>query len=197
MTKLFLQIVGIDTDASLRCLAKILAYLTEIRKQCQRLPATFTEGSTDGNGICHTFESIHKSPTRHTSAGIHFIGREDEMLTFHKDNDYWQTLYCGSPIAAAELEHWLETLIAGANASTLAKSGPPGPMLWVTPTKDIAQRITEERIQPQTRPLSAQVADAIAKIPDEQIQDALDWTGEYLVQLIRRAKTVARKQQDG
>jgi hypothetical protein len=166
MTKLFLQIVGIDTDASLRCLAKILAYLTEIRKQCQRLPATFTEGSRDGNGICHIFEAVHEP---HTPEGIHFLGREDEMLTFHRDHSHWQTLYCKSALAAAEMEHWLETLIASANASTLTKA----------------------------RPLSKQVADAIAKIPDEQIQDALDWTGEYLVQLICKAKTVAQKQQGG
>lgn len=39
---------------------------------------------------------------------ITFEGREDEMLTFHKDGKYWMTLYSTSPTTATELEQWLK-----------------------------------------------------------------------------------------
>lgn len=40
---------------------------------------------------------------------ITFEGREDEMLTFHKDGKYWLTLNSPGPKEAAELERWLNT----------------------------------------------------------------------------------------
>jgi hypothetical protein len=47
------------------------------------------------------------APARGSDA-ITFIGREDEMLIFHRGGKYWMTLYAPSPSDAIDLADWIQ-----------------------------------------------------------------------------------------